>query len=43
MGLSFAVVTMVARDDLPDGGAAHVAATVARHPRPARRTSASRP
>jgi lipoic acid synthetase len=28
MGLEFAVVTMVARDDLPDGGAAHVAATV---------------
>jgi len=28
MDLSFAVVTMVARDDLPDGGAAHVAATV---------------
>ncbi|MDE0801934.1 MAG: lipoyl synthase [Acidimicrobiales bacterium] len=28
MGLSFAVVTMVARDDLADGGAAHVAATV---------------
>ena len=28
MGLDFAVVTMVARDDLVDGGAAHVAATV---------------
>ncbi len=28
MGLTFAVVTMVARDDLSDGGAAHVAATV---------------
>ncbi len=28
MGLGFAVVTMVARDDLPDGGARHVAATV---------------
>ncbi len=28
MGLDFAVVTMVARDDLADGGAAHVAATV---------------
>ena len=28
MGLEFAVLTMVARDDLPDGGAAHVAATV---------------
>jgi lipoic acid synthetase len=28
MGLSFAVVTMVARDDLADGGAAHVAETV---------------
>ena len=29
MGLSFAVVTMVARDDLHDGGAQHVAETVA--------------
>lgn len=29
MQLTFAVVTMVARDDLADGGAAHVAATVA--------------
>lgn len=28
MDLQFAVITMVARDDLPDGGAAHVAATV---------------
>lgn len=28
MGLDFVVVTMVARDDLADGGAAHVAATV---------------
>ena len=28
MGLTFAVVTMVARDDLADGGAAHVAETV---------------
>ncbi len=28
MGLDFAVLTMVARDDLTDGGAAHVAATV---------------
>jgi lipoic acid synthetase len=28
MGLAHAVVTMVARDDLADGGAAHVAATV---------------
>jgi lipoyl synthase len=28
MDLDYAVVTMVARDDLPDGGAAHVAATV---------------
>ncbi len=28
MGLDFAVITMVARDDLPDGGAAHVAETV---------------
>ncbi len=28
MGLSFAVVTMVARDDLADGAAGHVAATV---------------
>ena len=29
MGVSYAVVTMVARDDLDDGGATHVAATVA--------------
>jgi lipoic acid synthetase len=29
MGLQYAVVTMVARDDLPDGGAAAVAATIA--------------
>ncbi len=28
MGLRFAVLTMVARDDLEDGGAAHVAATI---------------
>lgn len=28
MGLKFAVITMVARDDLADGGAAHVAATI---------------
>ncbi len=28
MGLEFAVLTMVARDDLADGGAAHVAATI---------------
>jgi lipoyl synthase len=28
MGLKYAVVTMVARDDLFDGGAAHVAATI---------------
>jgi len=28
MGLDYAVVTMVARDDLADGGAAHVAATI---------------
>ena len=28
MGLSFAVITMVARDDLADGGARHVAATI---------------
>jgi lipoic acid synthetase len=28
LGLRFAVITMVARDDLPDGGAAHVAATI---------------
>ena len=28
-GITHAVVTMVARDDLPDGGAGHVAATVA--------------
>ena len=29
MGLEYAVLTMVARDDLDDGGAAHVAATIA--------------
>ena len=29
MGLTHVVVTMVSRDDLPDGGAAHVAATIA--------------
>jgi len=28
MGLGFAVLTMVARDDLPDGAAGHVAATI---------------
>ena len=28
MGLDFCVLTMVTRDDLPDGGAGHVAATV---------------
>ncbi|NLA34809.1 MAG: lipoyl synthase [Actinobacteria bacterium] len=28
MGLKFAVITMVARDDLADGGAAHVARTI---------------
>lgn len=28
LGLRFAVVTAVARDDLPDGGAAHMAATI---------------
>lgn len=30
LGLRYVVLTMVNRDDLPDGGAAHVAATVAR-------------
>jgi lipoic acid synthetase len=29
LGLAYAVVTSVTRDDLPDGGAAHIAATVA--------------
>jgi lipoic acid synthetase len=29
LGLDFCVLTMVTRDDLPDGGAAHVAGTVA--------------
>ena len=29
MGLKYVVLTMVDRDDLPDGGAAHVAATIA--------------
>ena len=47
MGLAHAVVTMVARDDLPDGGAAHVAATIAairrRQPRHAGRGAAVRP
>ncbi|HKE11220.1 MAG TPA: lipoyl synthase [Myxococcota bacterium] len=28
LGLGFAVITAVARDDLPDGGAAHMAATI---------------
>ena len=28
LGLGFAVITAVARDDLPDGGAAHMAATL---------------
>ena len=28
MGLRYAVVTSVTRDDLPDGGAAHFAATI---------------
>ena len=28
MGLTYVVLTMVTRDDLPDGGAAHVAATI---------------
>ena len=39
MGLDHAVLTMVARDDLPDGGMAHVAACVAaiRERRPATR------
>ena len=35
MGLEHAVLTMVARDDLADGGMAHVAACVERDPRPA--------
>lgn len=30
MGLHYVVLTMVNRDDLPDGGAAHVAATIGR-------------
>ncbi len=34
MGLAHAVVTCVARDDLPDGGAGALAATVAGHPGP---------
>lgn len=29
LGISFSVLTMVTRDDLPDGGAGHVAATIA--------------
>ena len=42
MGLAHAVVTAVARDDLPDGGAAAFAATIAGHPRAARRPPRSR-
>jgi len=35
LGLTHVVVTSVDRDDLPDGGAAHFAATIARFgPRP---------
>ena len=34
MGLRFAVVTAVARDDLPDGGAAEFAAVIRADPRP---------
>ena len=33
MGLRHVVITSVDRDDLDDGGAAHFAATIARHPR----------
>ena len=33
LGLAHAVITCVARDDLPDGGASGFAATVARDPR----------
>ncbi len=42
MGLAHAVVTAVARDDLPDGGAAGFAATVGRHPSPRARAPRSR-
>ena len=42
MGLTFAVITMVARDDLADGAAAHVAATVAAIRAGGRRASGSR-
>ena len=37
LGLAHVVVTSVDRDDLADGGAAHFARTIARHPRAARR------
>jgi lipoic acid synthetase len=30
MGLNYIVITSVTRDDLPDGGAAHFAATIAK-------------
>ena len=42
MGLDYAVVTAVARDDLPDGGAAHLAAVDRRPSAGARRARRSR-
>ena len=42
MGLQFAVLTAVARDDLPDGGAAGFAATDRGHPPPDARARRSR-
>ncbi len=42
MGLGHAVVTCVARDDLADGGAGAIAATIERHPRARARHDRSR-
>ncbi len=42
MGLRFVVVTAVARDDVPDGGAAHFAAVHRRAARPPARVPRSR-
>ena len=41
LGLAHAVITCVARDDLPDGGASGFAATVRRDPRDERRAPRS--
>ena len=42
MGLSYAVITSVDRDDLPDGGASIFARDDPRDPRARARTAASR-